>query len=247
MIFPEWNALTIVLYSGLALMALSSAPMEYWGPLQMQYSKFRAASGMPSRPGMVILYAVPLVVLTVLASPYLAAPTEVQAVVFGAVFLHFAKRVLESLFLHRYSGPMTITTVIMVTSLYSLLTGVIGYLNRQPMPAMDGIAWVGVLLFIAGEIGNFLHHRRLAQMRQSTMKYVIPRGLLFDYAICPHYFCELVAWFGILLMARHFALLLLFLFMVGYLTTRAVKTLRWYRQEFPNFPADVKVLVPFVF
>ena len=247
MIFPEWNSLTIAFYGVLALMALSAAPMEYWGPLQLQYSKFRAPTGMPSRPGMIILYAVPIIVLVVAALPYLAAPTLVQAIVFGAVFLHFAKRVLESLFVHRYSGPMTILTVVMVTGLYSLLTGMIGYLNRQPLPMMDGLAWFGVALFLAGEAGNFVHHKRLAALRQGSMKYVIPRGLLFDYAICPHYFFELVSWLGVVLIARHFAVLLLFLFMIGYLTTRGIKTLRWYRAQFPDFPRDVKVLVPFVF
>jgi very-long-chain enoyl-CoA reductase len=247
MIFPEWTPLTIALYSGLALMALASAPMEFWSPLQLQFSKFRAATGMPSRPAMIIVYSLPLVVLTAMAAPYLAAPTMVQAIVFGMVFLHFVKRIFESLFVHRYSGPVTIPTVVMIASLYSLLTGVIGYLNRQPIPAMDGVAWLGVLLFVVGEAGNFIHHRHLARMRKSTMKYVVPRGLLFDYIICPHYSFELVAWLGVLLVARHFALLLLFVFMVGFLSARAVKTLRWYRREFPDFPPSVKMLVPFLF
>jgi 3-oxo-5-alpha-steroid 4-dehydrogenase len=247
MIYPDWSPLNIAFYGTLALLAAAAGPMEYWGPLQLRYSKFRTASGVPSRIGMLILYAVPLAALLLSALPYLARPTLVQAVVFGAVFLHFLKRCIESLFLHKYSGPMAATTVLMVTFLYSLLAGMVGYLNREPLPAMDGLAWVGVLLWLVGEAGNFLHHKRLADLRRSSMDYILPRGLLFDYAICPHYLCELVAWLGVLLVSRQFGLLLLFLFMVGYLSTRGIKTLHWYRERFPTLPPHIKVLVPFVF
>ena len=247
MLHPDWTPFTIAFYVALAVMAAAAAPMEYWGPLQMRYSKFRGASGVPSRPGMIVLYAVPLAVLVLFARPYLAHPTLVQAIVFGAVFLHFLKRIVESLFLHKYSGPMAATTVVMVTGLYALLAGMVGYLNRAPLPAMDGLAWLGVLLFLAGEAGNFLHHKRLADLRRSSMDYIVPHGLLFDYAVCPHYFCELVAWLGVVLVSRQLGLVLLFLFMVGYLTTRAFKTLQWYRLRFPELPPDIKLLVPFVF
>ncbi|HEX7970293.1 MAG TPA: DUF1295 domain-containing protein [Stellaceae bacterium] len=247
MIYPEWSTLNVAFYAALALMAFSAGPMEYWGPLQLRYSKFRGASGVPSRLGMLVLYSVPLAVLTVMALPYLARPTTVQAIVFAAVFLHFLKRCLESLFVHKYSGPMDATTVLMVAGLYSLLTGMIGYLNRQPLPTMDGLAWLGVVLYLIGEAGNFLHHKRLADLRRGRTGYIIPRGLLFDYAVCPHYLFELVAWLGVLLISRHLGLLLLFLFMVGYLSTRGLKTLRWYHERFPDFPAGTKVLVPFVF
>jgi len=56
----------------------------------------------------------------------------------------------------------------------------------------------------------------------------------------------LAAWLGILQASWQFGLLLLFLFMVGYLSTRGIKTLRWYRERFPTLPPHIKVLVPFV-
>jgi 3-oxo-5-alpha-steroid 4-dehydrogenase len=247
MIYPEWSPFNLAFYGLLTAMALASAPMELWGPLQLRYSKFRAATGVPSRDGMLFIYTVPLVVLTLFSLPYLHDPSLVQALVFDAVFLHFVKRCFESLFLHKYSGPMDGTTVLIVAGLYSLLAAMVGYLNRQPLPDMDYIAWAGAVLWLVGETGNFLHHKRLADLRRDGKAYILPHGLLFDYAICPHYLFELLSWLGVVLVSRHLGLALLFCFMVGYLSMRSLKTLRWYRERFPKFPSHVRALVPFVF
>jgi len=98
MIFPEWTTGNIILYSFLTMVAISVGPLEYFGQAMMAYSKFRPASGISTRTGMVILYATPLVALVISALPYLSNPTAIQLLVFASVFIHFSKRVLESLF-----------------------------------------------------------------------------------------------------------------------------------------------------
>ena len=111
-----------------------------------------------------------------------------QLIVYGAVSIHFAKRVLETLFLHKYSGKMAVQTLIFITFIYSLITGMICYLNTRTVPEMDTLFHIGVVLFFVGEAGNFYHHNLLADLRKGSEGYHIPQGGLFQYAACPHYF-----------------------------------------------------------
>jgi hypothetical protein len=78
------------------------------------------------------------------------------------------------------------------------------------------------------------------------MAYVIPRGGLFDLVACPHYLLEIVAWFGLTLIIPHYSMLLFFLLMVVYLIIRGLITLKWYREQFPDFPPDRKAIFPFI-
>ena len=180
MIFPEWTTGNIILYGFLAMVAISVGPLEYFGQAMMAYSKFRPASGISTRTGMVILYATPLAALVISALPYLSNPTAIQFLVFASVFIHFAKRVLESLFLHKYSGPIGIFTILMIEGFYSLAEFLVGYLNRAPLQTMDAWCYAGILLLVIGIIGNFYQHKVLADLRKASLEYKIQPGGLFE-------------------------------------------------------------------
>lgn len=248
LILPSWTPFNVFLYSSFMLMLLFVVYADYydkWGALQ--YSKFSTGGGLPSRQAMFILYFLPIVTVTLSAWSYLSTANALQWIVYGAVMLHFIKRVLETLFLHKYSGTFGIQTLALVTWFYSFSSAAIGYLNRQPIPAEDAWFYAGILLFILGEAGNFYHHKLLAGLRTEGAGYHIPRGGLFEYVACPHYLFELIAWLGILWMSRHLFALLNLLAMTAYLTERSVKTDRWYREKFTDYPAERKRILPFVF
>lgn len=246
MIIPEWTTGNIILYGGLAVIALAVAPLEYFGQSMMAYSKFRPAQGLSTRTGMFLLYFLPLLTGTISALPYLAKPTAIQLIVFAAIFIHFSKRVLESLFLHKYSGPIGIFTTFMIAGFYSLSAYLICTLNRQPLQSMDTWFYVGMALFIIGIVVNFIHHKILADLRKNTLDYIIPSGGLFNFVVCPHYLFEIIAWLGIFLVSRHLASLLVLIFIIGYLTARSIRTLKWYKERFSEFPAARKALIPFI-
>lgn len=246
MIFPEWTTGNIILYGFLAVVAISVGPLEYFGQAMMAYSKFRPSSGISTRTGMVILYATPLIALVTSALPYLSNPTTIQLIVFASVFIHFAKRVLESLFLHKYSGPISIFTTFMIASFYSLAAFLVGYLNREPFHSMDAWFYIGIVLFVIGIIGNFNQHKALANLRKDSLEYKIPRGGLFEYVVCPHYLFEIITWLGIFLLSRHLGALLVLAFIIAYLSARSIRTLAWYREKFKDFPTGRKGIFPFV-
>ena len=246
MILPEWTTTNIVIYSALAVLALGVAPAEYFGHSMMFYSKFRSVSGIPSRLSMFILYSTPIVALYFSARNYLPTANAIQWIVLASVFIHFAKRVLESLFLHKYSGVAGLLTTILIASFYSTAAYLIGWLNAAPIPAMDIWFVLGIVIFLAGIAGNFQHHRLLADLRKNSLDYFIPKGGWFEFVVCPHYLFEIITWLGIALLSRHLAAWLVLLFVIDYLSARSIRTLKWYHEKFSDFPKDRKAILPFV-
>ncbi|ROT35228.1 3-oxo-5-alpha-steroid 4-dehydrogenase [Sodiomyces alkalinus F11] len=77
---------------------------------------------------------------------------------------------------------------------------------------------VGVAIFAAGLVGNYLHDEELREIRRTEQRrqekvvrgqqqkgktrvsvdkhYSVPEAMLFRYVLYPHYFCEWVEWFG---------------------------------------------------
>lgn len=248
MILPtEWSALGTAFYVVFGAFAVLLGFLDYYEWFPMRYSKFAGDKGIPSRVGMFVLYSLPIVTSVGFGLPYLANANAVQWVVFAAITLHFVKRTLEVLFVHKYSGYMQTFTFVIIVVTYALIGGMISGLNVKAIPAMDALFYLGIVLFIIGEVGNYYHHKLLADLRSGTTGYFIPRGGWFKYATCPHYFFELLAWLGIVLMSRHLFTVLAFIAMFGYLTGRSIKTRAWYRERFKDYPADRKFMIPYPF
>lgn len=246
-IWPTWDLGTIIGYSLFSLLALSFGFLERKGLLQLNYSKFRKDQGMSSRKGMFLLYFMPALVYIMVSRDYMTQASLVQWVLWGAVVLHFGKRCLEVLYLHKYSGPIDVLTVVQIAASYSLATFLLAWLHRNTIQEIDWLFVFGLGLYIMGEVFNFYHHRLLAQLRRNDQEksYVIPRGGLFQFVTAPHYFMELWAWLGLAFMSRHLAAYMIFIWTCGYLFARACRTDQWYRSRFPDYPKERKVIVPF--
>jgi very-long-chain enoyl-CoA reductase len=246
-IWPTWDLWTILGYSFFGLLALSFGYFERKGLLQLNYSKFRKERGISSRLGMFVLYATPMLVYILVSQEYMAHASLMQWILWAAIVLHFAKRCLEVLFVHKYSGPIDVLTVTQIAASYSLATFLLAKLHSETIPQIDWLFVFGLGLYGLGEIFNFYHHALLAQLRRGDQEksYVIPQAGLFKYVTTPHYFMELWAWLGLALMSRHLAAYMIFVWTCGYLFARACRTDQWYRSRFPEYPKERKVLVPF--
>lgn len=247
MIFPEWTNFNIIFYISLAIAVIVTGPAIYFGQVVLAYSKFRTANGIPTRLGMFILYFSPIVTLFFTVKDYVSNANLIQWIVIGSIGLHFSKRVLESLFLHKYSGPTGFATTIAIAFFYSFAAFFISWLNAKPISTIDIWFMLGIVLYIVGNVGNFIHHKILVDLRKDSMEYVIPHGGLFNYVVCPHYFFEIFTWTGIFLFSRHLGALLVLLIIIAYLSGRSLRTLEWYKEKFANFPKKLKAMIPFVF
>nr|ADE76340.1 unknown [Picea sitchensis] len=167
-----------------------------------------------------------------------------------AVALHFFKRVVEVLFIHRYSGRIAIGTAIFISFVYSFEAVSFFYVMQisegSPLPTMD-LMPLGILLFVIGMGGNLYHHYLLSRLRKDGKKgYSIPHGGLFEFVVCPHYLFEIIDFVGLAFISQtsfgFCTATMIFLYLLG----RSLSTRAWYVKKFEGFPSDRKALIPFV-
>jgi steroid 5-alpha reductase family enzyme len=105
----------------------------------------------------------------------------------------------------------------------------------------------GVLLFISGFIINKTADEKLRRLRDGNREeYVLPRGWLFEYISCPHYFGEIIEWGGWAIITWSLPGLAFFVFTFSNLFPRAVTSHRWYKMHFQDYPSGRKAVIPFL-
>ncbi|XP_057864900.2 uncharacterized protein LOC131072686 [Cryptomeria japonica] len=219
------------------------------------YSKFaqtrqvKEAKKISSRNGMLICYG-PSLVASLVFLLYKGAGPHLLALA-SALTIHFLKRELEVLFLHRYSGYMILQTAFSISFVYFFQTVNLLYAQQiseglQP-PGRD-LMWFGVALFCIGIGGNFYHHYLLSRLRKNGKTgYVVPSGGLFDLVVCPHYLFEIVDWMGLAFISQTLYSWVSVFWTVVYLSSRSYATRQWYLQKMEDFPKQRKALFPFIF
>ncbi|KAK6233735.1 hypothetical protein QUC31_006141 [Theobroma cacao] len=222
------------------------------GGIHLQYSKFSNTTRMnvPSRVGMFLIYAPAF--LAGLASFWLFPHGDLRFLFLkSAMTIHFFKRILEVLFVHKYSGVMGLESTIVILGTYFTLSSIMIYAQQLtqglPEPSID-LKYPGIVLFLIGISGNFYHHYLLSKLRANGSKdYKIPRGGLFELVICPHYLFEILGFVGMSLISQTLFSFSASLGSAMYLTCRSYVSRRWYLSKFEDFPKQVKALIPYVF
>jgi len=125
--------------------------------------------------------------------------TDLQKIAFFLFVLHFIKRELETMFLHKFSkATMPLSNLFKNSGYYSFFGWYIAYYVLHPKYLSPPIerAYYCAPIFIILMISNFYTHYILANLRSdgSTGR-KIPKGFLFEYVSCPNYFLEITQWF----------------------------------------------------
>jgi hypothetical protein len=230
-----------------------------------KYSKFSQANGKKqsatwsSRFAMMVIYTPALLVaLAILLAPQVLHEAGLPSPSLAAAMcaIHFGKRCLEVLFLHKYSGRTDRATPSMIGVYYALTTLLISYANDASIRFDDdgrthAKIIVGSTLFAVGLLGNFYHHFLLANLRSAnkSTKYVAPTGGLFEFVATPHYLFELIGWLGIAIASHQLNVYLVVTSMMSYLGGRSVAQNEFNRRTFSekDWPRSRKNMVPFVF
>jgi 3-oxo-5-alpha-steroid 4-dehydrogenase 1 len=105
----------------------------------------------------------------------------------------------------------------------------------------------GVILFLTGLIINRWADLTLRGLRRpGETGYSISYGGLYKWVSCPNYLGEIVEWFGWALATWSLPGLAFAAWTLANLAPRARSHHAWYHANFPEYPADRKVLIPWV-
>ncbi|EGC39010.1 hypothetical protein DICPUDRAFT_52983 [Dictyostelium purpureum] len=177
--------------------------------------------------------------------------TQVQNIALICYSLHYIKRVLETLFVHRFSnGTMPIFNLFKNCSYYWGCTAMVSYFVNHPLftpPPMERV-YIGLGLFIFGEISNLICHIMLRNLRPAgSTERKIPRGFLFELVSCPNYTVEILSWIGFSILTQTLTSYIFTLMGAAQMWVWAVGKHKRYRREFGDkYPRSRKILIPFL-
>ncbi|GMH96791.1 hypothetical protein TrVE_jg14064 [Triparma verrucosa] len=232
-------------FSAIAAVQISSI-FAGSGDTQAPYSKFalgqKLDAPIPSKLGMLIIYspAAAYALYALLQDSWtISSPTLIPL-----LLIHFAKRLFETVFVHKYSGSTSLPLASGIGTYYVLMSALIVATSASTIdPTLQTL---GLSLFAIGAAGNFYHHVLLSNLRKNKKeddKYVMPSSGLFKYSAAPHYLFELIGWLGIGLTSQSVNGLLVFLWMASYLSERARAQNEWNASKFENW-VNKKNMIP---
>lgn len=158
------------------------------------------------------------------------------------IALHFIKREYETLYIHKFSlSTMPVRNIFKNCAHYWIFSGLnLAYWIYSPTSytalesrTIDYVNFVGLVLYVFGEISNLHTHITLSNLRTpGGTERGIPKGYGFNLVTCPNYMFESIAWTGILLVTRSLSTLLFIVLAVAQMQQWAVKKEKALRAEF---------------
>ncbi|PGG98334.1 hypothetical protein AJ79_08901 [Helicocarpus griseus UAMH5409] len=171
--------------------------------------------------------------------------SDIQVLLCALVTLHFLKRELETIFVHRFGrATMPAQNVFRNSTHYWILSGVnIAYWVYSPSSkaatttidsANPLILYPGLALYTIGELANLNAHLVLRNLRRpGTSERGIPSGFGFSWVTCPNYLFEVVAWVGVYLISGlNWSVAIFIIIACAPMITWAKQKERKYRSDF---------------
>ncbi|CAH8583795.1 unnamed protein product [Schistosoma intercalatum] len=172
---------------------------------------------------------------------------------------HYIKRLLETVFVHRFShATMPLRNLFVNCSYYFGFALFISYFTNHHLytPPTFGHTQIviGFFLFMIGEWGNFSCHLAFKRLRPAGSKVrQIPYPMdgwlctrMFNLVACPNYTYEIISWIGFTIMTQTLPALIFTICGFRQMSVWAINKLKAYRLEFTDFPKNRKAIVPFI-
>jgi hypothetical protein len=168
--------------------------------------------------------------------------------------MHYFHRVFIYPFQLRTTGKKIPVLIVILAVFFNTVNGFLnGYwlshfaAEYQPDTFLNFRLLTGLVIFIAGFVINNYHDNILIHLRAGSGNgYKIPYGGLFKYISCPNFFGEILSWAGFALFTFSLPALSFLIWTTVNLTSRALDHHKWYKKEFPDYPASRKAVFPFI-
>jgi len=212
-----------------------------WGP------------SLPNRSAWFLMELPALLLITFLlmaAGELLAPPAFVPWLMWS---VHYSYRTFLFPVLMRPSGKNFPALLVIFAIAFNTLNG---YNNAQALTAnattggtlLSVSSGLGAGLFVVGFWLHVSADRTIRRLRRGGFSgYGVPHGGCFNWVSNPNYLGEIVQWTGWAILTWSWAGLAFALFTFCNLAPRAMANHRWYRQQFPDYPANRRVLIPGLF
>jgi len=187
-------------------------------------------------------------------TPPLSLTAQIAA---GAWAFHYSKRLLETIFVHRFSNAtMPVTNLFKNCGYYWGFAAYIGYHINHPLYTSPSTTQVFTCLagFIASELGNFSIHLLLRNLRPAgskVRKIPVPNGnpfsLMYNFVSCPNYTYEVLAWLSFTFMTQCLPAGIFTIAGAYQMAIWALGKHKNYKNEFKDYPRQRKAIFPFIF
>ena len=170
----------------------------------------------------------------------IAKASRLQQLALLLICVHFSKRIIETVFVHRFSAStMPLRNIFKNCLHYWGFGGILlAYFIYSPTASiatrtLDPTTSIGLAFFVLGELGNLNAHLVLRGLRTSGgRERGIPQGAGFSIVTCPNYMFESLAWIGFSMVSMSWMSLVFTAGGVGQMALWAKKREANYRKEF---------------
>ncbi|XP_019880340.1 probable very-long-chain enoyl-CoA reductase art-1 [Aethina tumida] len=174
----------------------------------------------------------------------------------GCWTVHYGKRLLETIFVHRFShGTMPLRNLFKNCTYYWGFALYVAYHVNHPLFTPPPVIFqlLGLGIFAVSELGNLSIHLLLRDLRPpgtTVRKIPMPNSnpltSLFNFVSCPNYTYEFGAWLGFTLLTSCLPAAMFGLAGLFQMSVWALGKHRNYKKEFPEYPKGRKAILPFV-
>lgn len=241
--------IVVLAWLGIALIVF---PVLFFFPAPYGRFKFKRGWSIPDAWGWVIMECPAVLVFGWL---FLVGShnSSTLALVFLCMWMaHYLQRAFLYPFVARKSQRKMPWQVVGLGFLFNCING---YLNgRYLFEFSGGYAgdWIkdwrfllGGGLFLIGYVVNRNADKVLRELRaKDKREYEIPKTGLYRWISCPNYFGEVILWVGWAVATSSLAGLAFAVWTIANLAPRAWMHHRWYKEQFEDYPAERKALLP---
>jgi 3-oxo-5-alpha-steroid 4-dehydrogenase 1 len=164
---------------------------------------------------------------------------------------YFHRAFIYPLQTYRDNSNRTALAVACMGFVFNLANAYVNARWISELSAQYDTAWLtdprfvlGLAVFGYGYYTNRWADGVLRRLKAEGRGYQIPRGGWYERISCPNYFGELLEWAGWALATWSWAGFAFMWFTAANLVPRALANHRWYRDKFPQYPAERRAVIP---